>query len=265
MKIQRNRVLPEISAALLFLGGLVGSPANAAVTLPGGDIFLSGAFQDIEYGATGLIPQLVPWLYVGSFGFLPFDVTESPTKTATTTDLTYEYSISGLGTGLTTISYTFGNTGSVSATDVSFIVHVNPDGSGTFDDFATVVPMPWSSPVPSSEPAAYQVADWFEDKFSLNGTNRRLDNTDSCAGRCDVEFALQWDLAELAPGMLWQVNVGLSDDGQTISSRYLEAVSADSDGTALTFSGNASVVPLPASIWFLGTGLLAMLGVSRRR
>jgi hypothetical protein len=33
----------------------------------------------------------------------------------------------------------------------------------------------------------------------------------------------------------------------------------------LTFTGNTAAVPLPAAVWLLGSGLLGLLGVSRRR
>jgi len=41
---------------------------------------------------------------------------------------------------------------------------------------------------------------------------------------------------------------------------------ASFDGTTLTFTGNAgSTVPLPAAVWLLGSGLLGLLGIGRRR
>lgn len=37
------------------------------------------------------------------------------------------------------------------------------------------------------------------------------------------------------------------------------------DGTTLSFVGNVAPVPLPAAAWLLGSGLLGLLGVGRRR
>jgi hypothetical protein len=37
------------------------------------------------------------------------------------------------------------------------------------------------------------------------------------------------------------------------------------NGTSLTFTGNTAVTPLPAAAWLLGSGLLGLLGIGRRR
>ena len=235
------------------------NPAHSAVTLPGGDTLLNGGFDEINYGATGLA-YVTPFLYTGDLA-----VTESPVDTATTTSLSYDYSVTGLGSSLTTIRYTIGNAGPATFSDLRFIVDVQPDGSGSFNDQRVIVPNPWAAAT-AGDPDQYQVADFFTDNLSSDLVfNNGLNGSDTCGGNCDVEFALQWNLAQILPGEIWSIVVGLSDDAQCLSSRYLQAVSVDTPNTALTFSGQASVVPLPASFVFMASALAGLFGFSRRR
>jgi hypothetical protein len=49
-----------------------------------------------------------------------------------------------------------------------------------------------------------------------------------------------------------------------LTSYILGTVSLDTNGN-LTFAANASAVPLPAAVWLFGSGLMGLVGVSRRR
>lgn len=50
----------------------------------------------------------------------------------------------------------------------------------------------------------------------------------------------------------------------TLQSYILGTASLGTNGT-LSFTGNAPAVPLPASVWLFGSGILGLVGVSRRR
>jgi len=232
--------------------------ANANVSLPGGDSLLNGAFDEINYGETGLL-YISPLLYTSELA-----VTESPTTTATTTNLTYSYRLSGLGSSLATIEYTIGNQGASAFTGLRFIVNAQTDGSNSFSDLGESFPSPWGV-AEEGDPAQFQIVDFNNDDLpSQIQTNNGLDGSDTCGGVCDVDFALQWGIEQINPGELWTISVGLSDDGQFLSSRYLQATSVDSANTALTFSGKVSLVPLPAAsiLYLFGLGVL---GFSKRR
>jgi hypothetical protein len=49
-----------------------------------------------------------------------------------------------------------------------------------------------------------------------------------------------------------------------LTSYILGKVTLGTNGT-LTFAANASAVPLPAAVWLFGSGLMGLVGVSRRR
>ena len=253
--------------ALLVLAMLPASGAMGAVVL--GTDFGDGSFTDVNYGdpaATGLA-YVTPILYAGG-------LIDSPTNIATTTLLSYGYSVSGLGSNRMEVTYSVTNDDTVDIAstfgELRFIVNVDPNGNLAadpafgFNDTATVV---WGAKT-GGDPDNYQVAEFafiggLQDSIFANGG---LNDTNTCpGGTCDVDFALQWNLTSLAPGEIWNITIGLADNGSRLSTRYLQAVSADGPATSLTFSGTASIVPIPPAVWLFGSGLIGLIGVARRK
>jgi len=248
--------------ALFVLAMLPASSAMGAVIL--GTDWGDGSFDDVNYGdpaATGLA-YVAPTLYAGGLIDTPADID-------TITLLSYDYSVSGLGSNLMEVTYSISNDDTVSFDDLRFIVKVDPNGN-LFDDpingYNDTPSVVWGAEV-GGDPNNYQVAVFdyppsgLQDSIIANGG---LNDTNTCGVTCDVDFALQWNLASLAPGETWNITIGLSDDGSTLSSRYLSADSADGPATSLTFSGTAAVIPLPASIYLLGSGLVGLVGIGGR-
>ena len=244
-------------AALLTLLMAPAGSALGAMTLPGGDLWLNGDFDEINYGLTGLA-YVKPFLFVGDLA-----ATDKPSNVAAVTNLDYGYQFSGLGTPMLTVTYSITNNDAAAFNDLRFMVDVQADGSGSFNDTPTVV---WPAQGMGG-PDHYQVEDWFSvDLPTEIIANNGLNDIDACGGLvCDVDFGLQWNLASIAPGQTWQIVIGLSDNGSTLSNRFLQATSWDTTSTELTFSGNASVIPLPAAAWLFGSGLLGLVVAARRK
>jgi hypothetical protein len=193
------------------------------------------------------------------------NATASPTLQANTTNLAYSYSFEGSGTSLFSVTYSILNEGVTPFSDLRFMVDVQADGPDVapFLDTALAV---WGAPS-AGDPDNFQIADFSTLVGGLASsivTNNGLNGTDGCSGNaCDVDFALQWNLGALQPNETWNIRVGLSDDGSVLSSRYLQATSASTANTVLTFSGNAQVVPEPGTYAVLGLGLAFLLGWRR--
>jgi len=238
---------------LLTILYLSSGAAYATITLPGGDTLLNGAFDEINYGSTGVV-YIVPLLYVSELG-----TTENPVNTATTTDLTYAYNLNNIGGSLATITYSIENKGLAAFTDLRFIVNAQADGSNSFIDSGQTVPSPWGA-ASGGDPAQFQIADFLDNPSLLTQivNNNGLNGSDTCGGVCDIDFALQWNIPTINPGDIWNITVGLSDDNENLSSRYLLATSEDTINTVLTFSGTVALVPIPAAYMFYVMGLVGL-------
>jgi hypothetical protein len=241
---------------LCALALLPAAGALATMTLPGGDTLLNGAFNEIKYGATG-DAYASPFLFVSELAS-----TEPPSDHAAVSNLSFDYATNGLGTPALSITYTITNEDVADFTDLRFIMNMQVDGSSSFNDTTAVT---WGAAA-AGTPDQYQIDDFFTgDLIGKIQANNGLDGSDVCgAAVCDADLALQWNIAALKPGEQWIVEVGLSDDGSTLSpNRFLTATSFDTADTAIIFSGTSTVIPEPGTALLLLLGLAGLAGVSR--
>lgn len=259
--------LRALTAAMLACCAL---SAQAAVTMPGGDIFLTGELDDIKYGSAGNVDGAA-LLYISQLGgtLKPNDQVQG------VPELSYSYSISGLGTNLLTAEYRIANAGSSikTWTDLRFAFLAQPDGDPV--NFIDSVTETWGAKQ-VGDPDKRQSQSWDGTaEGSLIDIWRKANGGPGadgaavavgCTAGCDAELGLQWNLATLNPGDTFVIRVGLSDNGQHLSSRYFTTTGAGFN-ESLTLSGVASVVSVPeAQTWamlFAGLGVLG--AVSRRR
>jgi hypothetical protein len=254
LKLFKNVCRFGAFALAIFLAG----SAFGAMTLPGGDIFGTGDFAEIGYGANGLA-YVNPFLYVGDLAS-----TDSPKAIADTTNLTYDYGFSVLGTPLLTLTYSIKNDDPADFNDLRFIVKVQADGEQI--NYMDTVNRMWG-PNSNGEPDHFQVDEFFGNLGDKIVANNGLDDSDlsQSMNPLDVDFALQWDLATLAPGQEWIITVGLADDGTSLSpNRYLQAAGLGDPDTELTFSGEATVVPIPSALLLLSSSLIGLAGFRRK-
>lgn len=256
-----TRLRPLAAAAVL----LACTAAQANIGQPPA---LEGSFAD--YGAIGNLFQLTPQLFVqglGSPGTPEGVVALNPA-------LQYQASAAGVGSNLMTIDFRVRNASvSDSFFDLRFMVFANPDGDPT--DFLDVLSETWGAAAAGDpvlrEGRAFSNVDTILSRFQLNqNLAEGLAAHDApclAPSGCDATVGMQWNAAMLGPGETFRVVFGLSDDGQHLSSRWIDASSVVSPGdTVLRLSGVSSIVPVPepASGWMLAAGL-AVLGAAARR
>lgn len=253
---------------LAAAAALVAAGAGAQATI-GQPPALDGSFAD--YGGIGNLFQLTPQLFVqglGSPGAPEGVVALNPA-------LQYQATVSGVGTTLMRIDYRVRNVSvSDSFFDLRFMVFANPDGDP--NGFLDVLGETWGAAAAGDpvlrEGRAFSNVDTILSRFQLNQNLAEgvsaLDAACVAAAGCDATVGLQWNAAQLGPGETFRVVLGLSDDGQHLSSRWIDASSVVSPGdTVLTLSGVSSIVPVPepASNWMLAAGLVVLGATARRR
>lgn len=271
MKQPRVSVSTGLRATALAALLLAAAAADATLVQPP---IMDGTFAD--YGAIGNIFELKPQLSVQGLG----SPADPGSVVALNPALQYQVTSTGIGTTLMTINFEVRNVSPTdSFFDLRFMVYVNPDGapSGAPLEFLDVLTETWGAaaagdPVRREGRVFVSPADTIVSRFQLN---RNLDegppaHDPGClapAG-CDATVGLQWNAAQLGPGEIFRVKFGLSDDGQHLSSRWIDASSVASPAdTALRISGLSAIiaVPEPGAAWMLAGGLVLLGAVMRRR
>ncbi|MES2715766.1 MAG: PEP-CTERM sorting domain-containing protein [Pseudomonadota bacterium] len=256
-------------AITLAAGSLLGATgAHAAVSAPL-SINDDGSMDNAAYGAGNLF-RLEPLLFVQGLG----SADNAQVVAGRNAGLQFDAPlVSGAGTNLMTIEYKLRNISAAeSFTQLRFVAFANPDSSASFLD---TVAESWGAPI-AGDPVRREARAFIDPISGINvgfgnvGNLTEgalpLDAACTAAPGCDATVGLQWDAATLAPGQVFRLRLGLSDNGQALSGRFLTIASTD-DATMLTFSGQSAVVavPEPGAGWLLAAGLGGLGFMLRRR
>lgn len=253
-----------LASALLTAGSAhatVGAPLTAE---------LDGLMGNIPYGLGGDIYELEPLLSV--LGLSPAG--NAKLVADKNSALQFSYTVSGQGTGLMTIDYRLRNVSAdQSFSELRFAVAANPDGAL---DLADVVSETWGAVPAQGAPALREgrafVNAGIKANFIINNGldegQQPLDLDCTAAPGCDATVGLQWNADTLGPGETFRIQLGLSDNGQSLSpGRFLSISSVSDPDTVLTFSGHGAIVPVPepGAAWMLAAGLAGLGWLARRR
>jgi len=257
-----------VATAVLASTLLAAGSAHAAVGAPTPGF--GGSMTDIAYGNGGNIFQLEPMLFVLGLGSSGNPQTVANRNAA----LQYSFAVSGADTGLMTIEYSVRNTSAiVSFEQLRLMVYANPDGAA---DFSDVLTQTWGSAI-TGDPILREGRAFVDPVSGILpgiGLNNNLsegppaiDAACTAAPGCDATVGLQWNAPLLAPGEIFRVRLGLSDDGQALSGRFLQATAVSDPGSVLTLSGISAIAPVPepGAVWMLLAGLGALGALARRR
>lgn len=259
--------LQAVLRPITLAAALAASAAAAAAVGPAGAINTNGSMENIGYGAGGNIFQLQPMLFVQGLGNA-----NDPLSIATLNPLLqYSFVVTDAGTALMKINYSISNSSATeSFSQLRFMLFANADGDSV--NFLDRVSETWGAAA-TGDPERREAREFIDpsttllSSFQVNGN--LTEGTTACltGAGCDATLGLQWNAPLLGPQQTWLVSIGLSDNGQHLSSRFLDVNAVNTPDTILTLSGVASIsaVPLPWSALLFGSGLMALGAGARRR
>jgi PEP-CTERM motif-containing protein len=270
------RVTSRLKLAGAILAAALSASAQAAVTMPGGDALgKTGDFININYGAGGLgnVFQLNALLYVDEVKSTDQIVNQLTTFTKLAVDRN-GFGPTGLGTGIAEFDYRVTNVGTTVQSDLRFMSVIGVDGNPT--TLNESVAETWGGKQAfdpdrrqtSIDPTLGLNSIWIASNGAAGPQGSGVPAACASPSVCDAFVGLQWDIPSLNPGQSFLVRVGLSDDGQHLSSRYFTITGDPTGGisNALTFSGTAQVVSVPEpSSYAMLLGGLALIALAWRR
>jgi hypothetical protein len=264
MNLEKNLLSPcwqTTAAAMLLLCSAAAQAVVSAPTASGS----AGELEGMTYGNTGNVFQWQPLLFVNGLGSTSDPVSVTTLNSA----LDYSFGFSGEGTNLFSVRYEIRNNSATNTfQQLRFMLFANTDGEQTaFLDQASET---WGAAL-AGDPARREVraldpgnplgSILNQVKVNNNLSDGAPSAACAAAAGCDATLGLQWNADELAPGERFVVTVGLSDDGQSLSSRFLTLTSVAAAGTELTVSGTGVVSAVPeASTWAMWAAGLGAVG-----
>ena len=106
-----------------------------------------------------------------------------------------------------------------------------------------------------------------QDAFG-NATTKGIFGTSSSQSGTNLTFyGAGVQMSGLSLGSSSTLYAMTASPGNNVYAYSLGTITLSADGTTLTFTGNTgnTAVPLPAAVWLLGSGLVGLAGIGRRR